>query len=177
MPPPYAARPGGRLTAGYAAAVPIPPFVLALRAKIGHEPLHLPGVTAVVLDRDNRVLLVRRADNGRWTLVTGCLEPGEQPAVGAVREVAEETAVQVQVERLLSVTALPLMTFANGDQTYWLDVTFRCRPLGGQARVNDDESVDVGWFGLDGLPDIPVRHAQAIEDALDAGAPVRFLTQ
>jgi 8-oxo-dGTP pyrophosphatase MutT (NUDIX family) len=156
--------------------MPIPPFILELRARLGHDPLHLPGVTAVVLDDDNRVLLVRRADNGRWTLVTGCLDPGEQPAVGAVREVEEETAVQVRVERLLSVTALPLMTFPNGDQTYWMDVAFRCHPTGGQARVNDDESVDVGWFGLDDLPDMPARHTVAIQDAL-GNAPARFLTE
>jgi ADP-ribose pyrophosphatase YjhB (NUDIX family) len=156
--------------------VPIPPFVLDLRAKLGRDPLHLPGVTAVVLDDQDRVLLVQRADNARWTLVTGCLDPGEQPAVGLVREVAEETAVQVRVERLLSVTALPLMTFPNGDQTYWMDIAFRCRPTGGQARVNDDESIDVGWFHLDALPDIPARHVQAIGDALSPAAPARFLT-
>jgi 8-oxo-dGTP pyrophosphatase MutT (NUDIX family) len=156
--------------------VPIPQFVLDLRAKLGHDPLHLPGVTAVVLDDAERVLLVQRADNARWTLVTGCLDPGEQPAAGLVREVAEETAVQVRVERLLSVTALPLMTFPNGDQTYWTDIAFRCRPTGGQARVNDDESIDVGWFGLNALPDIPGRHVRAIRDALDPAAPARFLT-
>jgi 8-oxo-dGTP pyrophosphatase MutT (NUDIX family) len=156
--------------------MPIPPFILDLRAKLGHDPLHLPGVTAVVLDDDSRVLLVQRSDTGRWTLVTGCLDPGEQPAVGAVREVEEETAVQVRVERLLSVTALPLMTFPNGDQTYWMDVAFRCYPTGGTARVNDDESVDVGWFGLDDLPDMPARHVLAIQDALGE-APARFLTE
>jgi len=172
MPPP----PGRQFRVRYAAAVPIPPFILDLRAKVGHQPLHLPGVTAVVLDNQNRVLLVQRADNARWTLVTGCLEPGEQPAVGAAREVAEETAVRVTVDRLLGVTALPLMTFSNGDQTYWLDVAFRCSPVGGQTRVNDDESIDVGWFGLDELPDIPDRHRQAIKDALDPAAPPRFLT-
>ena len=161
----------------YAAAVPIPEFILDLRAKLGHAPLHLPGVTAVVLDDRQRVLLVQRADNGRWTLVTGCLDPGEQPAAGAVREVAEETAVQVRVERLLSVAALPLMTFPNGDQTYWMDIAFRCRSTGGQARVNDDESIDVGWFALDALPDIPDRHRKAIHDALDPAAAARFLTR
>ncbi|MGH3305126.1 MAG: NUDIX domain-containing protein [Streptosporangiaceae bacterium] len=72
--------------------MPTPQFILDLRAQVGHDVLCLPGVTAVVLD-DGQVLLVRRADNQLWTLVTGCLEPGEQPAAGAVREVAEETAV------------------------------------------------------------------------------------
>jgi 8-oxo-dGTP pyrophosphatase MutT (NUDIX family) len=56
--------------------VPIPEFVVALRAKIGHAPLSLSEVTAVVLDDRDRILLVRRADTGRWALTTGCLEPG-----------------------------------------------------------------------------------------------------
>jgi 8-oxo-dGTP pyrophosphatase MutT (NUDIX family) len=45
--------------------MPTPQFVLDLRAKIGHQMLWLPGVTAVVFDDDGRVLLVQRADNGR----------------------------------------------------------------------------------------------------------------
>jgi 8-oxo-dGTP pyrophosphatase MutT (NUDIX family) len=154
--------------------MPIPQFIAELRARVGHDPLLLPGVTAVVLDDDSRVLLVRRADNGQWTLVTGCLDPGEQPAVGAAREVAEETAVRVRVDRLLRVEALPLKTLPNGDQVHWVDVSFRCHPIGGQARVNDDESVDVGWFGLDDLPELAPRHLQAIHDALDAAPAARF---
>ncbi|GAA0513175.1 hypothetical protein Ade02nite_89160 [Paractinoplanes deccanensis] len=83
--------------------MPIPDFVLALRSKIGHDPLPLPGVIAVVLDERGRVLLVRRSDTHDWALTTGCLDPGEQPAAGAVREVREETGVEVVAERLLAV--------------------------------------------------------------------------
>jgi hypothetical protein len=61
--------------------MPTPQFILDLRARVGHDALWLPGVTAVVLDSNRRVLLVRRADNDLWTLVTGCLDPGEQPAL------------------------------------------------------------------------------------------------
>jgi 8-oxo-dGTP pyrophosphatase MutT (NUDIX family) len=155
--------------------MPTPQFILDLRAKIGHDMLWLPGCTAVVFDDDGRVLLVKRADNGRWALVTGILEPGEQPAIGAVREVLEETAVVAEAERLLSVTALPLVEYYNGDRTTYLDVTFRCRYVSGEARVNDDESVDVGWFALDELPDIPERHTACIKDALTPEAtPARF---
>ncbi len=118
----------------------IPEFVLTLRAKIGPEPLPLPSVTAVVLDDADRVLLVRRADNRRWALVTGCLEPGEQPAAGAVREVEEETGVLARADHIVRVSALPLAVCANADQVYWLDVTFRCQAVAGQARVNDDEA-------------------------------------
>jgi 8-oxo-dGTP pyrophosphatase MutT (NUDIX family) len=57
--------------------MPTPEFIVELRKEIGHDLLWLPGVTGVVLDADDRVLLVRRADDGRWTLVSGVLEPGE----------------------------------------------------------------------------------------------------
>ena len=53
-----------------------PDFVLALREKIGTAPLWLSGVTAVVV-RDDDVLLVRRADNGAWTPVTGIIDPAK----------------------------------------------------------------------------------------------------
>ncbi len=52
-----------------------PDFVLALRAKIGTDPLWLPGTTAVVTRGDD-VLMVRRADTGQWTPVTGIIDPG-----------------------------------------------------------------------------------------------------
>ncbi|HET6297743.1 MAG TPA: NUDIX domain-containing protein, partial [Kribbella sp.] len=58
-----------------------PKFILELREKIGHDLLWLPGITGVVLDGEERILLVRRADDGRWSLPAGILEPGEEPAV------------------------------------------------------------------------------------------------
>jgi 8-oxo-dGTP pyrophosphatase MutT (NUDIX family) len=156
--------------------VPTPDFVLALREKIGHDPLPLPGVTAVVFDDAGRVLLGRRSDNGRWSLITGCLEPGEQPAVGLVREIEEETGVVAVAERLVSVTALPMMACANGDLVHWLDLTFRCRAVGGDARVNDDESLEVGWFDRLTLPDLRDRDLQCIADAAAPGEAARFRT-
>jgi ADP-ribose pyrophosphatase YjhB (NUDIX family) len=147
-----------------------PDFVVALRSKIGHAPLPLNGVIAVVLDERNRVLLVRRSDNGDWALTTGCLEPGEQPADGALREVFEETGVRARVERLLSVEALELSIAPNGDQVYWLAIGLRCRLVEGDARVNDDESVEVGWFEPGSVPLLPPHQARCLTLALAEGA-------
>jgi len=144
----------------------VPQFVVELRKKIGQAPLPLAGVIAVVLDEQDRVLLVRRSDTGAWALTTGCLEPGEQPAAGAVREVFEETGVQVRVERLLSVEALDLSVAANGDQVYWLAVGLRCRALAGHARVNDEESTAVAWFDPSAIPPLPPHQARCVPLAL-----------
>lgn len=145
--------------------MPIPEFVVALRTKVGHDPLPLTGVIAVVLDDDGRVLMVRRSDTLEWALTTGCLEPGEQPAAGAVREVREETGIEVTVERVLSVEALDLSVAPNGDQIHWLAVGLLCRPVNGEARVNDDESVEVGWFAPGALPPLPPHQSRCLAHA------------
>ena len=112
---------------------PVPDFVVAIREKIGSEhPLWLPAVTAVVR-RGDQVLLVKRSDNGRWTPVTGIVDPGEEPAVAAAREVTEETGVRVRVDRLVSTGAHPEVVHANGDRAAYLDLTFACTWLEGEA--------------------------------------------
>ncbi|MFI5959155.1 NUDIX hydrolase [Cryptosporangium sp. NPDC051539] len=148
--------------------MPIPDFIVELRSKIGQDPLPLTGVTAVVLDPHDRVLLTRRSDDGTWALVSGCLEPGEQPAACAVRETFEETAVVAVVERLVSVEGMPLKVLPNGDQVYWLDVAFRCRFVSGEARVNDDESVEVAWFDAASMPELDARQTRCLALAREA---------
>jgi 8-oxo-dGTP pyrophosphatase MutT (NUDIX family) len=133
--------------------VPIPEFVTGLRAAVGHDLLWLPGVSAVVTDGDGRVLLGRRADNGRWAVVSGILDPGEEPARAALREVLEETGVVAEVVALTAVSAGDVITYPNGDRAQYLDLCFWCRHLSGEAHVADDESLEVGWFAPDALPE------------------------
>ncbi|MGW6604389.1 NUDIX hydrolase [Streptomyces sp. NPDC055036] len=129
-----------------------PDFIREIRATAGHQLLLLPGVSAIVFDDEGRVLLGRRVDTGGWSIVGGIPEPGEEPADTAVREVYEETAVRCVAERVVLVQALKPVTYPNGDECQYMDITFRCRAVGGEARVNDDESLDVGWFAVDALP-------------------------
>ncbi|MER5880820.1 NUDIX domain-containing protein [Streptomyces sp. NPDC001910] len=143
-----------------------PDFILAIRASAGHQLLWLPGVSTVVFDDEGRVLLGQRSDNGRWALISGMPEPGEQPAACAVREVYEETAVRIEVERVVLVQAGEQITFDNGDVCQFMDTTFRCRAVGGEARVNDDESLQVGWFAVDSLPELSEHALFRIKQAL-----------
>lgn len=152
--------------------MPTPEFILELRAKIGHAPLWLPGVTAVIL-RDDQVLLVRRSDNNEWTPVTGIVDPGEHPATAAEREAAEETGVECVVERLASVEVTDQIVYPNGDRSQYVDHTFRCRWVGAEPHVADDESVEVGWFAFSGLPAM----RQVYLDRIDAARADEIATR
>src|SRR5919107_3380491 len=134
--------------------MPVSPYIRTLRRDVGHGLLLLPGVSAVVFDDTGRVLLGERADNGQWALIAGVMDPGEQPAETIVREVYEETAVHVVPERITSVLTQPVTVYPNGDRCEYLDITFRCRAIGGGARVNDDESPAGGWVSPGDPPPI-----------------------
>ena len=137
--------------------MPTPEYVLDLRRAYGQGRLLLPGVSAVVMRDDLdppgwHVLLNQRSDNGRWSLPSGIVEPDEQPAVALAREVAEETCIEVDVERLALLVTEPEMTFDNGDRCQFISMTFRCRYRSGEPAVGDEESSAVEWFPLDQLP-------------------------
>jgi len=153
--------------------MPIPQFIVDLRAHVGHAPLWLIGVTAVVI-RDDEVLLVKRADNGVWAPVTGIVDPGEEPADAAVREVAEETGVTAVPLQLAWVHTTEPVIHVNGDHAQYLDHVFVMRWVAGEPYPADDESTDARWYRLGALPDTPERMLTRLSAALDAGAETRF---
>lgn len=150
-----------------------PEFVLALREKIGTSPLWLSGVTAVVV-RAGNVLLVRRADNGAWTPVTGIIDPGEDPATAAVREVGEETGVRARPDRLVWVHVTGPVVYPNGDQTQYLDLVFRLTWLEGEPSPADGENTEASWFAPDALPELSADMLRRIHAALENRPETRF---
>jgi 8-oxo-dGTP pyrophosphatase MutT (NUDIX family) len=153
--------------------MPTPDFVLALREKIGHAPLWLPGVTAVIV-RDSEVLLVRRADTGAWTPVTGIVDPGEEPAVAAEREALEEADVVVRCETLAWVQTIDMVRYENGDESEYLDLVFRCTWLSGEPAPADGENTDARWFPLDALPPMTPNMLERVTTAVASTGIARF---
>jgi 8-oxo-dGTP pyrophosphatase MutT (NUDIX family) len=150
-----------------------PDFVLALREKIGHAPLWLSGVTAVVL-RGEDVLLVRRSDTGEWTPVTGIIDPGEEPAIAAEREVLEEADIVARATTLAWVQVIPTITYGNGDESQYLDLVFRCDYEGGDPFPADGENTAAGWFPLSALPEMSENMLERIRTAVGTSGPARF---
>nr|WP_154921121.1 NUDIX domain-containing protein [Microbacterium testaceum] len=153
--------------------MPTPEFVLELRRHVGTAPLALVGVTAVIV-RDDRVLLGRRSDTGRLTPITGIVDPGEEPADAAVREAEEEAGVRIRAERLAWVHQIPRVTYANGDQSDYLDLTFACTWVSGDPVPVDGEMTEVGWHPVSAIEEtLDAEMAARVRAALTAG-PTRF---
>jgi len=118
------------------------------------------GAFAIILDEQSRVLLNHRRDRDLWNLPGGGVESGELPTEAVVREVREETGLDVTIERLVGVYGKPIkdeMVFA-----------FACRIVGGQLTVTDEADAHM-FFALDHIPrnTLP-KHVERIEDALRA---------
>jgi 8-oxo-dGTP pyrophosphatase MutT (NUDIX family) len=97
------------------------------------------------------------------------LDPGEHPATTVVREVLEETGVHVVPERITGVYLTRLISYANGDQAQYVITAFRCRPIAGEPRAADEESLDVRYFPLNALPELSADHRARIEHAARDG--------
>jgi 8-oxo-dGTP pyrophosphatase MutT (NUDIX family) len=155
--------------------MPIPEFVLELRRHIGQVPLWLPGATGVVI-RDHQVLLIKRSDNLAWAPVTGIVEPGENPADCAVREVLEETGIHAIARRLALVSVSRPIVHANGDHAQYLDLVFRMDWVSGEPFPADDESLEARWVDLAQLPDMSADMRRRVDAGSndDFGAPAIF---
>lgn len=112
----------------------------------------IPAASAVVADGDGRILLARRRDNQLWTIPGGAMEPGEFIGQTAVREVKEETGIDVEVVSLVGIYSNPdhVVEYSDGEVRQQFSICFACRPVGG-APGPSDETSDVGYFTPDAL--------------------------
>ncbi|RKS08107.1 NUDIX domain-containing protein [Nocardiopsis sp. Huas11] len=127
-------------------------------------PLHSVSVTGIVPHPDDgRILMIKRADNGRWVPPGGVLELDETPERGAVREVFEETGVRIEPVRLTGV-------YKNMKRGV-VCLTFLCDYVGGQPTTSE-ESREVVWLTADeAIAVAPESQAARITDALAPGGP------
>lgn len=107
------------------------------------------AVGAAVGNDDGEMLLIKRADSGFWLFPTGWADVGYSASEIVVKEVKEETGIDVEVVRLIAVldgmrqgfTKVPLYS-----------LLFQCRPIGGELAPHPLECADVGWFDRDSMP-------------------------
>ncbi len=135
-----------------------------LRSSLFARPTPIIVGDGAVIDEAGRILLIRRADNGRWAMPGGMLEVGETPAEGIVREVLEETGVHAQAVALAGIFDSRLCGTPSAHHLYHL--VFLCRPLRDkpdESPTHPNETAGMGWFTEAELPnDLARGHAVRI---------------
>ncbi|MGW0107484.1 NUDIX domain-containing protein [Streptomyces cellulosae] len=131
----------------------------------------VPSVTAVVRDDSGRLLLIHKTDNDLWALPGGGHDIGERIGDTVVREVLEETGIQVEVDSIVGLYTDPehVLAYDDGEVRQQFSICFRARPVGGSLRTSS-ESKEVRWVDpadLDGL-DIHPSMMLRIRHGLDA---------
>ncbi|MFD8249777.1 NUDIX hydrolase [Nocardia sp. NPDC059691] len=123
-----------------------------------HDPTAPPAnsikvaVSALVQDDEGRILLIRRTDNGKYSIPGGGLEAGETVAQAVVREVNEETGIDVKVTELIGVFSDPdhVIAYNDGEVRQEFSICFRARPISGKPRPSE-ESAEVEWVAPEKL--------------------------
>lgn len=142
---------------------------LVFGERIGRQGEVRCGVAALITDEADRVLLTRRSDNGRWCLPGGHVDAGENVAEACVREVLEETGLDVLPLKLIGVYSTPdaLVIYPDGNKAQFVSLCFEVRVLGGELALSE-ETTEFGYYTMDQIRSMDVleTHLPRIEDGL-----------
>ncbi|WP_433112253.1 NUDIX domain-containing protein [Micromonospora sp. CA-246542] len=116
------------------------------------------AVTVFVQDRQGRVLLIQRTDNGLWALPGGAQDFGESIAETAVRETREETGIEVEVTEIVGIYSDPrhVVEYSDGEVRQQFSICFRAHYLSGEP-MTSDESSSVVWVARGQLDRLPMH--------------------
>ncbi len=123
-----------------------------LRQKVGHDKIILNCAGAAIFNGEGQVLLQKRKDSGLWGFPGGMMELGKSFEEAAVREIFEETGLEVEVKRLIGVYSKYSDEYANGDKSQPIVAFFECQVVGGKTICSNDETLELKYFDLDSAP-------------------------
>jgi ADP-ribose pyrophosphatase YjhB (NUDIX family) len=137
----------------------------------------VPAASAVVTDDKGRILLIRRSDNDLWSIPGGAMEIGESISETAVREVSEETGLDVEPLYVIGIYSSPrhVVEYGDGEVRQQFSICFACKLIGGQIRTSS-ESTEVRFFTQKEMTDLPMTSSikQRIDDYLTPQARPAF---
>jgi 8-oxo-dGTP pyrophosphatase MutT (NUDIX family) len=129
-------------------------YVGKLRSLVGHQKLITPSIRAIIMDQEGRILYIKRKGDGYWALPAGGIELDESITQCLVREVREETRLEVVKATLIAMYTGAEYSFANryGDEYKGFELLFRVDEWTGTLVGETDETTNIGFFAIDDLP-------------------------
>ena len=128
------------------------------------------GVAVIILNKKNQVLLQKRADVALWGIPSGHVEIGETVSEAAIREIKEETNLDIRINKLIGVYSDPhsqVFVYPKGKVVHFITTCFLAEVTGGELSCHSDESLEIKFFGHETLPDDLLKmHPRWLKDAL-----------
>ncbi|GAA4662320.1 NUDIX domain-containing protein [Streptomyces youssoufiensis] len=121
------------------------------------------AASAVVTDDQGRILLQRRRDNALWALPGGGMDLTDSLPGCAVREVKEETGLDVEITGLVGMYTDPrhIIAYTDGEVRRQFNVCFTARVIGGALTISD-ESTELRFVSPEGVDHLPMHHTQRL---------------
>ena len=137
---------------------PMGAYMAWLRTRVGTALVLVPSVNAVVRDADGRILLQRHREGRDWGLPGGAIEPEEDPADALVREVREETSLEVAIGRVIGAYGGPDATlhYDNGDVTSHVRIAYEVTVVGGELQADGVEVLEARFTTAEERAHLPV---------------------
>ncbi|NDJ77817.1 MAG: NUDIX domain-containing protein, partial [Chloroflexi bacterium] len=161
FPPAYQAMVQAALAPSRAAALEpvyaqdtLKPHFPILRQHVGQAPIILPGAMAMVRNEQGHLLVTRRTDDGLWHNPGGFADLGETTTHTVVREVREETGLDIEPLRVIGVYSagdMMVVSLPNGDVVQGIGIAFECRVVGGTLHADGTEASAVDFLPIDEL--------------------------
>lgn len=120
-----------------------------------------PAAAVAIFNSKNELLLLHRRDNGKWTMPGGTLEFGESLADCALREVKEESGLDVKIKDIIGTYTDPNIRVAYSDGEVRQEFTILYYgEVNGYDVMLDDESSQFQWVPLGAVNDLPLADSQ-----------------
>ena len=140
-------------------------YIQWIRSKVEHDKIILVFAGGCIFNEKGEVLLQRRGDSKKWGFPGGAVELGETPQMAAVREVKEETGLDVEVDNLIGIYTDCNMEYPNGDKAQSICIVFELKVTGGALCCDKEETLELKYFSLDHTPEMFCKkHEEILND-------------
>lgn len=127
-------------------------YIKWIRKRVGHAKIILVHAGGCIFNDKGELLLQRRGDCNMWGFPGGAVELGETTQEGAIREIKEETGLDVTIEKLIGVYTDTNAICANGDKYQSVLIAYKLHVVGGSLKCDQIETLELKYFSLDSIP-------------------------
>ncbi len=129
-------------------------YIKWIRSKVGNDMIFLNFVGGCIRNEKGDIILQKRRDKNKWGFPGGAMEIGESAYETAMREIREETGLEVEVKKLIGIYTNYYDGYPSGDKAQTVSIFLELTVVGGALIESNDESLELKYFDMDEVPQL-----------------------